>query len=101
MKSNPGIIQQLVSVCEQAFVCLQIPVTSKELEDLATAIHRSMSMEARHFHTPEHVLHLANAADLGFQGIQAIERLGAYAPGFIAMGFLLECKIGGDIASTL
>lgn len=63
MQSKTGIIQQLVSVCEQAFVCLQIPVTSEELENLAITIHRSMSMEARHFHTPEHVLHLSNAAD--------------------------------------
>lgn len=63
MQSTTGIIQQLVTVCEQAFVCLQIPVTSEELEDLAITIHRSMSMEARQFHTPEHVLHLANAAD--------------------------------------
>src|SRR3989304_3210696 len=63
MQSKTGSIQQLVSVCEQAFVLLQIPVTSEELEDLAITIHRSMSMEARHFHTPEHVLHLANAAD--------------------------------------
>jgi hypothetical protein len=63
MPSQSGSIQQLLSVCEQAFVCLQIPVSSEELEDLAIAIHRSMSIEARHFHTPEHVLHLANAAD--------------------------------------
>jgi len=63
MQSKTGSIQQLVSVCEQAFVCLQIPVSSEELEELAITIHRSMSIEARHFHTPEHVLHLANAAD--------------------------------------
>jgi hypothetical protein len=63
MQSKTGSIQQLVSVCEQAFVCLQIPVSSEELEDLAITIHRSMSIEARHFHTPDHVLHLANAAD--------------------------------------
>ena len=42
---------------------LQIPVSSEELEDLAITIHRSMSIEARHFHTPEHVLHLTNASD--------------------------------------
>jgi len=63
MQSKTGSIQQLVSVCEQAFVCLQIPVSSEELEELAISIHRSMSIEARHFHTPDHVLHLANAAD--------------------------------------
>jgi hypothetical protein len=63
MQSKTGSIQELVAVCEQAFVCLQIPVTSQELEELAITIHRSMSMEARHFHTPEHVLHLANASD--------------------------------------
>ena len=63
MQSKTGSIQELVSVCEQAFVCLQIPVSSEELEELAITIHRSMSIEARHFHTPDHVLHLANAAD--------------------------------------
>jgi hypothetical protein len=63
MQSKTGSIQQLVSVFEQVFVLLQIPVSSEELEDLAITIHRSMSIEARHFHTPEHVLHLANAAD--------------------------------------
>jgi hypothetical protein len=63
MPTKTGSIQQLVSVCEQVFVLLQIPVSSEELEDLAITIHRSMSIEARHFHTPEHVLHLTNASD--------------------------------------
>jgi hypothetical protein len=63
MQSKTGSIQQLLSVCEQAFVLLQIPISSEELEDLAITIHRSMSIEARHFHTPDHVLHLANASD--------------------------------------
>lgn len=61
--TKTGIIQQLVTVCEQAFSCLRIHVSLEELEELAITIHRSMSMEARHFHTPEHVLSLANAAD--------------------------------------
>jgi hypothetical protein len=63
MQPKTGSIQQLVSVCEQVFVLLQIPVSSEELEELAITIHRSMSIEARHFHTPQHVLHLANASD--------------------------------------
>src|SRR3989304_2590120 len=63
MQSKTGSIQQLVALCEQTFVLLQIPITSEELEELAITIHRSMSIEARHFHTPEHVLNLANASD--------------------------------------
>ena len=58
-----GSIQQLIDVLEQAFAGLGVSVPDQRLEMLAVTIHKAMSVEARHFHTPEHVLGLVDAAN--------------------------------------
>lgn len=58
-----GSIQQLIDVLEQAFKGLGVLVPDQGLEMIAVTIHRAMSVEARHFHTPEHVLGLVDPAN--------------------------------------
>ena len=58
-----GSIQQLIDVLEQAFAGLGVSVPDQGLEMIAITIHKAMSVEARHFHTPEHVLGLVDAAN--------------------------------------
>lgn len=55
-----GIILRLIQVLEQAFRNLQLDVSGAVLEELATTVHKAMSVEGRHYHTPEHVLSLAS-----------------------------------------
>jgi len=56
-------IQNLLDVLANALQALKIEIPASRLEDLAIVIHKAMSVEARYFHTAEHVLHLVNAAD--------------------------------------
>jgi hypothetical protein len=58
-----GSIQQLIDVLEQAFAGLAVSVPDQGLEMIAVTIHKAMSVEARHFHTPEHVLGLVDPAN--------------------------------------
>ena len=58
-----GLIQSLIDVFAQAFRSLQVDLPATELEDLAITVHKAMSVEGRHYHTPEHVLLLADAAN--------------------------------------
>ncbi len=53
-----GTIQQLIQAFEEAFANLQVDIAGTELEALAIFIHKAMGIEARHFHTPEHILSL-------------------------------------------
>ena len=55
-----GIIQNLIDVLEKAFKQLNMDVSVGDLETLAVAIHRTLSMETRRYHTPEHVLSLTD-----------------------------------------
>jgi hypothetical protein len=55
-----GTIQQLIYVLKTAFDGLHADVPAQELESIAISIHKTMSVEARHFHTPEHVLGLVD-----------------------------------------
>ena len=57
-----GTIQQLIDVLEQAFASLGVSVPDQVLEMIAVTIHKAMSVEARHFHTPEHVLGMVDSA---------------------------------------
>jgi hypothetical protein len=66
-----GIIQQLLDVFEEAFKKLHVNISLQDLEYLTITIHKTMSADARHFHTPEHVLHLANS----FNPIQSLAAL--------------------------
>ena len=56
-----GTIQSLIDVLEQAFCNLNLDIPAEELEDLAITIHKAMSVEGRHYHTPEHVLSLSDS----------------------------------------
>lgn len=58
-----GSIQQLIDVLEQAFTGLGVSVPDRGLEMIAVTIHKAMSVEARHFHTPDHVLGLVDPAN--------------------------------------
>jgi hypothetical protein len=58
-----GSIQQLIDVLEQAFGGLGVSVPDQGLEMIAVTIHKAMSVEARHFHTPEHVLGLVDSTN--------------------------------------
>jgi hypothetical protein len=56
-----GIIFDLIEVVEQAFRNLQLDIPQAVVENLAIMVHKAMSVEGRHYHTPEHVLSLASA----------------------------------------
>lgn len=53
-----GVLQQLIDVLNGAFMQLHLSVPDEALEEIAFTVHRAMSVEARHFHTPDHVLGL-------------------------------------------
>ena len=55
-----GIILDLIEVFEQAFGNLQLNIPEAVVEDLAITVHKAMTVEGRHYHTPEHVLALVN-----------------------------------------
>jgi len=50
-----GTVQKLISIFNQSFHELGVVVSLEKLEDLAVTIHRAMTVQARHFHTLEHV----------------------------------------------
>jgi hypothetical protein len=50
-----GTVQKLISVFNQSFHELGVSVSLEKLEDLSVTIHRAMTVQARHFHTLEHV----------------------------------------------
>jgi len=50
-----GTVQKLISIFNQSFHELGISVSLEKLEDLSVTIHRAMTVQARHFHTLEHV----------------------------------------------
>ncbi len=51
-------IQQLVDLFNEAFANLQVSVPLRIIEDLAITIHKTMTAQARSFHTLEHVFTL-------------------------------------------
>jgi hypothetical protein len=50
-----GAVQKLISIFDQSFQALGVSVSLEKLEDLSVTIHRAMTVQARHFHTLEHV----------------------------------------------
>jgi hypothetical protein len=53
-------LQNLIGVLEKASEGLNIEVSTREIEDLAVDVHRSLSLETRRFHTLEHVFSLVD-----------------------------------------
>ena len=56
-----GIILRLIEVLEQAFRSLKLDAPAAQVEELAVFVHRAMSVEGRHYHTPEHVISLSSS----------------------------------------
>lgn len=50
-----GTVQKLIAIFNQSFHELGVSVSLEKLEDLSVTIHRAMTVQARHFHTLEHV----------------------------------------------
>lgn len=66
-----GTIQNLIRVLEQAFIKLNSDFIARDIEYLAVSIHRILSVEARSFHTPEHILSLTDP-DAPVQSLAAV-----------------------------
>ena len=50
-----GTVQRLISIFNHSFRELGVNVSLEKLETLSVTIHRAMTVQARHFHTLEHV----------------------------------------------
>lgn len=58
-----GAVQKIISVLSLAFQGLGVTVSLEKLEELAVTIHRAMTVQARHFHTLEHVFTFVDTED--------------------------------------
>lgn len=61
--TEKGAIQELIQVLHKTFADLHASVPSQELEAIAITVHNAMSVEGRHFHTPEHILGLVETSN--------------------------------------
>ncbi|MCP4397741.1 MAG: hypothetical protein GY801_10640 [bacterium] len=57
-----SVIQQIIGHFISAFQQLGVQVSLHEIESLAATVHKLMTVPARSYHTPEHILHLANCS---------------------------------------
>ncbi len=55
-----GNVQKLISIFKQSFREFGVRVSLEKLETLAVTIHRAMTVQARHFHTLEHVFNFVD-----------------------------------------
>jgi hypothetical protein len=58
-----GNLQKLITIFTQSFQEMGVSVSLERLENLAVTIHRAMTVQARHFHTLEHVFTFVDPAD--------------------------------------
>ncbi len=58
-----GTVQKLISIFNQSFLEMGVTVSLEKLENLAVTIHRAMTVQARHFHTLDHVFTFIDSAD--------------------------------------
>ena len=58
-----GTVQKLINIFNQCFRDLGVTVSLEKLEDLSVTIHRAMTVQARHFHTLEHVFTFVDMND--------------------------------------
>ena len=58
-----GTIQKTVALFKSALEGLHADISLIELENLAIMVHRAMTVQARTFHTPEHIFDLADASN--------------------------------------
>ncbi|MBN1247933.1 MAG: hypothetical protein JXC32_09775 [Anaerolineae bacterium] len=60
---GPGTIQKTIALFRKALDGLNVVVPLIRLEELAIMVHEAMTVQTRHFHTPEHIFNLANGED--------------------------------------
>jgi hypothetical protein len=58
-----GTVQRLISIFNQSFRELGVNVSLEKLETLSVTIHRAMTVQARHFHTLEHVFNFVDPSN--------------------------------------
>ncbi len=58
-----GILQQIITLFQEAFEQLRVDISSKTLEELAILVHKSMAADSRRYHRPDHVFMLAEGSD--------------------------------------
>src|SRR5688572_25150030 len=58
-----GTVQKLITIFNQSFQEMGVSISLEKLEQLAVTIHRAMTVQARHFHTLEHVFTFVDPAD--------------------------------------
>src|SRR5258706_1301236 len=58
-----GTVQKLITIFNQSFQEMGISISLEKLENLAVTIHRAMTVQARHFHTLEHVFTFVDPVD--------------------------------------
>lgn len=63
IKMQVGTVQKLISIFNQSFLEMGVSVSLERLESLAVTIHRAMTVQARHFHTLEHVFTFVDSTD--------------------------------------
>ncbi len=61
--AEPGTIQQTIALFKAAFDGLGVDIKPTVLEDLAILVHEAMTVNARSFHTIEHVFTLSDASN--------------------------------------
>lgn len=60
---DTGTIQRTITLFKDALEGLRASISLIELEDVAIMIHKAMTVQARTFHTPEHIFGLADASN--------------------------------------
>jgi hypothetical protein len=58
-----GTVQKVITIFNQSFQAMGISISLERLENLAVTIHRAMTVQARHFHTLEHVFTFVDPVD--------------------------------------
>ena len=58
-----GTVQKTIALFKDALLELQADISLIQLEDLAIVVHKAMTVQARYFHTPEHIFDLADASN--------------------------------------
>ncbi len=69
--AESGTIQQTIALFRAAFAGLSVDIEPADLEDLAVLVYEAMTVNARSFHTIEHVFTLSDASN----PIQAVAAL--------------------------
>lgn len=58
-----GTVQKTIALFKDALEALQADISLIQLEDLAIMVHKAMTVQARYFHTPEHIFTLSDASN--------------------------------------